>query len=991
MEHKNTVLENTVFKDTLEVIIDATKIGLWDWHLPSGKVIYSRQWENILGYDEGELPQTVESWEKAVLPDDLALAENAINNYLEGKTPSYEAEFRTVCKNGDIIWAQDKGTITEWDKDGKPIRLVGVLQNIDRLKKAEIELMEKKSQLDFVAQLSELGTWDWDITTQMIKYNDEYLHMLGYTQAEITGTIQEWEDFNHPEDLIRSSQLLDDYLSGKIDSYSCEIRMRHKDGHYVWTLDMGRISEWDENGNPTRVLGGHLNIDKLKKAEENLQLALNEIETYNETLQDEIQKGIKDLETMEKNAQVMFDANPHASVIFNEEYQIVDCNPAALNFFGIETKEEFLARISDILAVALPKTSPDGTTAVSFYEKLHYTFENGFSEFEISLDLNGEHIPLNMILKRIGYRDSFAVAAYQMDLRTLKKALSDLERQDILLNAVNEVASLLISAEEHDFRKMLRESLGMLGKSVDVSRVYIWQNHSVDGKLHCAQICEWFEGADTMQGNELSTDISYDETIPSWESTLKHGKCINSLVKSMPSAEQNQLLPQGIISILIVPIFIQNQFWGFIGFDDCKTERLFTETEENILKSGGLIIGSALLRNEINISLVAAKEEALSNAQAKTTFLANMSHEIRTPMNAIIGMTTIAKGAASADKVNDCLMKIENASRHLLGVINDILDMSKIEAEKVELLSEEIILEKMVNNVCNISSTKAEEKHQRFVVSIAEDIPYSIISDELRLSQVITNLLSNAVKFTPEQGTITLSVTKTFEDAHSCGLMFTVEDSGIGIEAEKLGLLFNAFEQIDRGISRKFGGTGLGLTISKRIVEMMGGDIRVESELGKGSKFAFTIVAEKGREREEIEQTSAQAAETSFDFTGKRLLLVEDVEINREIVMALLEDTGVDIDCAENGLIAFETFRDNPENYDLIYMDIHMPQLDGFGATQQIRALDIPWAKSIPIIAMTANAFAEDVERCKAAGMNDHISKPIDIDEVLEKTARYLF
>ena len=992
MEH-NRKIENVdpVFANSLEAIIASTKIGLWDWHLPTDKVIYSRQWELILGYEAGELEQTVVSWTNAVLPEDLPYAEQAIEDYLSGKTSSYEAEFRIVCKNGDIIWAQDKGIITEWDEHGHPVRLVGVLQNIDRIKKTEEELKRQKEQLDFVAKLSDLGTWDWDLTTQTISYNDTYLHMLGYTKDEILGTIQEWENFNHPEDLLIASQQLDDYLSGKIDSYVCEIRMRHKDGYYIHTLDMGRIAEWDENGNPTRVLGGHLNIERQKETEKELQLALAEIEKHNATLQDKIQRGVKNLEVMEKNAQAMFDANPHASMIFNQNHQIVDGNPAALQFFSIPEKSQFLESITNILSDSFPSTAPDGTPLVSIFEQLPIAFDKGYCEFETGVMLRGKYIPLNMILKRIDYNDAYAVAAYQFDLRTLKKAQRDLEKQDTLLSAVNQVSSLLISADEKDFSDLLSQSLEILGNSVDTDRVYVWQNYYKEGKLYTSQICEWSGGAPPQQGNELTTDIVFADSIPTWEAQLGSNRCVNSIVKDMHPAEQEQLSPQGIISILVVPIFIRMEFWGFIGFDDCHNARRFTETEENILRSGGLIIGAAILRNEINRNLIIAKEEALSNARAKTNFLANMSHEIRTPMNAIIGMTTIAKDATSRSKISDCLIKIENASRHLLGVINDILDMSKIDAQKMGLAADEIVIEQMISNVCSISGTKAAEKHQNFVVDIADDIPYSIISDELRLSQVITNLLGNAVKFTPEKGTIRLSLEKGTETAEHCDLTFAVEDSGIGIESEKIGALFNAFEQMDQGIARQFGGTGLGLTISQNLVELMGGTISVESELGKGSKFYFTIPAKKGHRKDELEATAAQKNTTrDYDFSGKRLLLVEDVEINREIIIALLENTHIEIDSAENGMIAYELFSKDPDRYDVVYMDIHMPLLDGFDTTRKIRAIKVEKAKTIPIIAMTANAFAEDVEKCRNAGMNDHVAKPINIDEVLEKTHKHL-
>ncbi len=981
----------TVFKDSLELIIDATKIGLWDWHLPSGKVIYSKQWENIVGYSEGELPQTVKSWENAVLPEDLKKAEQAIEAYLAGETDSYEAEFRIVRKDGSVIWAQDKGTITQWDKNGTPVRLVGVLQDINRLKLAEEEIKENNRHLDFIAHLSELGTWDWDLPTQKISYNDEYLSMLGYTQEEITGTMNEWESFNHPDDLPNTMRMLDDYLAGKIDSYSCETRMKHKDGHYIWTMDMGRISEWDENGEPKRVLGGHLNIDKLKRAEQKLQKALNEIEKYNIGLQGEIQKGIKSLEQMQQNVKVMFEANPHASVIFDNTFRIVDANPATLKFFGIEDKDEFIEKIGEILVTSIPPVNPDGTPAVSVPERLLYAMEHGYCEFETAIVLDGVYIPLNMILKRIPYGDSYAVAAYQLDLRTLKKAREDLERQDLLLKAVNEVASLLISADYGDFTLTFYQALELLGKNVGVDRVYIWQNHEKNGKLYCTQIYEWSEGAQPQQGNSFTVDICYDELIPSWETTLKIGKCINSLVKNMAQRERAQLSPQGIVSILIVPIFIHNKFWGFIGFDDCRQERVFTETEENILYSGAILMGSAMLRNEITRNLIKAKEEALSHAQAKSTFLANMSHEIRTPINAITGMTSIAKNSNSEERIHDCLMKIENASRHLLRIINDILDMSKIEADKFELSPQENFLRDIINNIRNIFVCRAQEKKQNFIVDIAEDVPLLIVCDELRLSQVITNLLGNAIKFTPNNGTIKLTVNQIGFTEEESELEFVVEDSGIGIHSDKLENLFNAFEQSDNGVSRKYGGTGLGLTISKKIIELMGGFIRVESEPDKGSRFIFNISFEKIEPATFIKDPDPVAGnDKSYDFSGKKLLLVEDIEINREIVIALLEETKIKVECAENGLLAVQMFEAGQDEYDIIFMDIQMPVLDGFAATERIRASGTEKAKNIPIIAMTANAFSEDICRCHKSGMDDHIAKPIDLCEVLEKTSKYL-
>ncbi|MDR2785279.1 MAG: response regulator [Treponema sp.] len=568
--------------------------------------------------------------------------------------------------------------------------------------------------------------------------------------------------------------------------------------------------------------------------------------------------------------------------------------------------------------------------------------------------------------------------------------------------------------------------------------------------------------------------------------------------------------------------------------------------------------------------LTRAKIGAEMANRAKSDFLSRMSHEMRTPMNAIIGMTHIARSSQNPERKDYCLGKIDEASNHLLGVINDILDMSKIEANKLELSLTEFNFERMIMKVTNVVIFRIDEKKQNFAVHLDPKIPSMLIGDDQRLAQIITNLLSNAVKFTPEQGTIKLEAALEKMDGRLCTIRISVSDTGIGITEEQKGRLFTSFEQADGGISRKFGGTGLGLAISKRLVEMMGGTIRIESEPGRGSSFIFTIKAEQGSEAARVpfkaganpenlrilmvdddadvrdyfgeilkqfglscdfapggteavkliesrgfydlcfidwkmpgmdgleltrhikdkagratstgsapgksvsmvflisssdwttmEQEAKEAgvdkflpkplfsssvadainlflgrdtlaapaaaassnflatgsagltngrAENSFvtdntgasaedtaadgvdknDFKGHCIILAEDVEINREIVLSLLEDTGLTIDCAENGAAALRLFRENPGRYDLIFMDVHMPEMDGFEATRQIRGLDNPRASTVPIVAMTANVFREDIEKCLEAGMNDHVGKPLDIAVVLEKLRKYL-
>ena len=551
----------------------------------------------------------------------------------------------------------------------------------------------------------------------------------------------------------------------------------------------------------------------------------------------------------------------------------------------------------------------------------------------------------------------------------------------------------------------------------------------------------------------------------------------------------------------------------YIDFHDTEEPRLFSVNVNHMYNKDGENIGIMAQLNDVT-EVKTAIDDANRANKAKSEFLANMSHEIRTPLNAVIGMLAVARGSQDSKKIDYCLDKIEESSAHLLALINDVLDMSKIEADRFELSFAEFDFEKMIMRIVNMMRFKFEEKQIIFDVYSSPSIPYSLVSDEQRLSQVIMNLLSNAVKFTPEGGSVALNINLTGVTDGLNNISFSIKDSGIGISAEQRGRLFMPFSQADNSISRQFGGTGLGLAISKRIVEMMGGNITVESEPGKGSEFMFSILAETGAaggkadknwpeirmlavddmrltlemfkkftqklgvecdvaesgkralefmekteydlvfvdwlmpemdgielskritsitegktviimvsasDKAEVREAANAAGVREFipkpillpviedvierysagyfsevktsvvDFTGKTIMLAEDVDINREIVISLLEETGITIVPAENGAEAIKLFNLDPYRYDMIFMDIHMPLMDGYEATRQIRSLEMPNARTIPIVAMTANVFKEDIEKCLAAGMNDHVGKPINIDQVTAVIKKHVF
>ena len=701
---------------------------------------------------------------------------------------------------------------------------------------------------------------------------------------------------------------------------------------------------------------------------------------------------------------------------------------------------------------------------------------------------------------------------------------TDVEQRDLLFKAVNTAIMYLLQSDVDGFSNALWRSMGVLADAVDADRVRLWRNYrGPNDKLYCTQLHEWSEGAAPSQGTDLTVEVCYEENLPGWEEKLAKNECINSIIREMSEEKQARFIVQGILSLLIVPVFLHGEFWGFVGFNDCRRERLFTDNEESILRTASLLITNALLRNEMTQELTIALEKASAANEAKSQFLSNMSHEIRTPINAIVGMTTIGKSASSIEKKDYAFEKIETASTHLLGVINDVLDVSKIEANKFELSPSKFDFEKMIKKVVSVINYRVNEKKQVFKLKFDPNVPQWLVGDDQRLAQVITNLLANSIKFTPEAGTVLLKIKYMGEEDNLCELQIKVIDTGIGISEEQQQRLFTPFEQAENDTTRKFGGTGLGLAISKRIVNLMGGEISIKSELGKGATFSFSIKLERaadekgteffvkrtesikmlvvdddpdvsefyqilakhtnmicdtvtcakdaislleqgakydicfldlrmpemdGLELSEvitkmsdekpaiviisaydwnpIEKSAKNVGVDSFlskplfvsdvvecvdkhigtnscvdaenkkdnistvSFEGYNILLVEDMEVNREIVVALLEPTRVKVECAVNGVEAIEMFKAAPEHYDMIFMDIQMPVMDGLEATRRIRALDFDKAKEVPIVAMTANVFREDVERSLNAGMNDHISKPIWYDDVLAKMKCYL-
>ncbi len=397
-----------------------------------------------------------------------------------------------------------------------------------------------------------------------------------------------------------------------------------------------------------------------------------------------------------------------------------------------------------------------------------------------------------------------------------------------------------------------------------------------------------------------------------------------------------------------------------------------------------IVLINSLIRwqTEVNRQLVEAAEDARNANQAKSRFLSRMSHEIRTPMNAIIGLDNLTlRDETISSHTRENLEKIGASARHLLSIINDILDMSRIESGRMALKEEEFPFREILDQVCIIINGQCEEKGLRFVFHRVEPLDEAFIGDELKLKQVLINILGNSVKFTDAPGVITFTVEQTAGTDDSAEVRFTMEDTGVGMDREFIPRLFEAFSQEDSGNTNRYGGSGLGMAITKGFIEMMGGRIAVESEKGVGTTFVVTVGMKRTDKREMPEAAEEEVPEAAVSLEGRHILVVEDQAVNAEIIMMMLQHEHMTSEPAGNGQQAVEIFsQSKPGHFDAILMDMRMPVMDGLEATGKIRKLDRTDAQTVPIIALTANAFEEDIKNCLDAGMNEHLAKPVDLE-----------
>lgn len=578
-------------------------------------------------------------------------------------------------------------------------------------------------------------------------------------------------------------------------------------------------------------------------------------------------------------------------------------------------------------------------------------------------------------------------------------------RLECLLQGIALATNALLTVQSLD--RAINQALNFLGQATQVDRIYIFQNGScsLTNKPTMNQRWEWVnQGVKPEIDNPELQNLLYEKYFPRWYREMNQGRAIYGLVEEFPPSERDILEPQEIQSILVVPIQIQQQFWGFVGFDNCHEPHQWTETEISALWAVAGCFGGTIARTEAQQALselnqalelrIQERTQELSQAtemanqsnQAKSEFLANMSHELRTPLNGILGYAQILERSEDLSSCHrNSVHVIYQCASHLLDLINDILELAKIEARKLELCPTSFHLPAFLQTVVEICQIKADQQGIEFYYQPSDRLPPAIRTDEKRLRQVLINLVGNAIKFT-EQGSVTFKVDVLESSELEATLRFEIIDTGIGIAREDNTRLFEAFEQVgDR--EKQSEGTGLGLAISQQIVKLMGDAIQVESQLGQGSKFFFTIKA-KVEQDWVVQQTEQLAGETIEGYSGQRcsILIVDDHWENRSVLHHFLKPLGFNIIEADNGKEGLEKLFQHQPN--LVITDLTMPVMDGFEFLHQIR--QSPTFKKQKVIVSSASVSRQDRKMALAAGGNAFLAKPVDFKLLLTQLAEQL-
>jgi PAS domain S-box-containing protein len=909
--------------------------GLWDWDLVERRVYYSTRWQAMLGMADGEVGDGEEEWFDRVFPGDLLRMRDDLAAHLDGRTQQLCGEYRFHHRDGTVRWVLCRG-IAVRDAAGRATRAAGSFTDITDRKRAAHDLERAKEAAEsanraYQEQLAEMeqlyasapvGLSLLDADHRYVRINERLARVGGKPIGEIIG--RSVRDIV-PQIAPGIEAIVDQVLATGTPALDIDI-------HGIAPGDPLTERDWltsyypvkSADGTPRYVGCVVLEITERKRAEADLRRQ----QEFLQNVIDHIPAGVfwKDRHgvILGGNHRIASDLGfaSRTAMIGKTKFDLPI--PRAEAEASMRLDRRVMEQDEPVLDVEHRLTRPDG------------------SQIEVSTSKVPLHGPAGEVV---------GVLAVNVDVTDRKRAERELHQAKEAAEAANRAYQEQLAEMEQLYRTA-PVGLALLDREYRHIRIN--------------------ERLATSNGTPVGQTI---------------GRTCRDIIPNMASAVE------GIVDRVLAsgqPILDLELRWASPADLGTPLDWLVNYYPVNSVDGTPLYVGVVVLEitglKKAEAELRLAKEAAESANRAKSEFLANMSHEIRTPMTAMVGFADMMldPGQSEADRV-DGLQTIRRNARHLQDLINEILDLSKIEAGRMTVERIPTDMVPLLSDVMSIMRPRAAEKGVELRLRFQGSVPRHVVTDPMRAKQILVNLVGNAMKFT-ERGHVEIRV---WSDPAEGMLNLDVTDTGIGISPEQLGRLFQPFTQADGSITRRFGGSGLGLTISKRFAQMLGGDISVRSAVGAGSTFTARLAGagdgsgERCRAEDALAQQPAERAATFERLTG-RVLLAEDGRDNQRFISAMLRRTGVEVVIAENGRVAVE--RAMAEPFDLILMDMQMPELDGYAATSRLRGLGF----TRPIVALTANAMADDRAKCVTAGCTDYLSKPIDRGLLIETVARYV-
>ena len=933
--------------------------------------------------------------------DEIGFPEDLKETMIAGDREIFESGQKLVTE--DWLTSFD-GTRRYFETTKAPIRqgddvvgLVGVSRDVTESHGRDLEIQRaheenalQLAKLNLVLKGAKIGLWDVDYVnsdfthpTNIFNWSDGFKRMLEITDEDDFESIYASQDERiHPEDRDRAVEAFERHLADRSGRtvYDVEMRMLKKSGEYGYFRETCETLR-DEDGFPVRSAGALMDITESKELTNALNFAVLES-----------RKTIDIMSTILNSTDAMIyvsDKDTNELLFINEymkEHFGIGEDIAGQSCFQV-------LQGGDRQCAWCPRAALDMSPGQFITQEQHNPRTNRFYRSTARyIDWPG------------GVKAYVQHSVDLTDIRQMQDELNDSQRK---LHTINSAAFHLLNSDIDTFEGILHQSMLSLAEILDVDRITIWKNFISEDELYTSQVFDWAENVPSIYEEGFTVNVHFREKMPAWFDTLSGGSIVNSLVRDVSPKERSNLLHLGVKSILVLPIFVEDQFWGFVGFDNCRDERLFTKREESILWSASVLFVHAWIRNEILASLrdtSSQLESALNAAQqanrSKDNFLRTVSHEIRTPMNVILGLTEIQLQSEDLDESGrQAFQRIHASGDMLLGIINDILDMSKMEVGKLTVVPETYELASLISDTLQTNLIHAGSDPIEFHLDVDENLPTFLWGDALRIKQILNNLLSNAFKYTAEGQVSLLCYTEPGPDEKTVSLVFEVSDTGQGMTKEQLGKIFDMYARFNLETNQTIAGTGLGMSILKNLLDMMNGAIEMESEPGVGSKF--TVRIPQSLVSEEVLGTELVKKLQQFELYGGsqlkrvlitrepmpygRVLIVDDVEANIFVARGLMLPYDLKIDTALSGFAAIEKIE-NGHVYDIIFMDHMMPRMDGMEAMKILKEKGYTGS----IVALTANAVLGQAEIFIQNGFDDFLSKPLDLRQLNSVLNRFI-